>query len=201
MYTVQITFPKEEVLEDDKHVTTNKKELVFEQSLEDVIDLHRRYQNLGYVVNVVFKATQSEADPFVIANNLTTSGVDYKATLKIKNNGSYSDALALANIIENKGFDYEITAKLKINESSPVDFGKEATWFGEGASYTVRPKVAVTDIMEIKSLYEKLIEYTYDASITVKPRKQADLEFATQLSAYPEGTEIFFNLRDATFVE
>ncbi len=200
-YTLVVNFPREEVVADGKQVTTNKKELLLEQGLEDVIEWHKKYQNTGYVVNVNYRTSYEETDPFTIANNLTKSGIDYKATLKIKNNNNYENSLKLANLIENQGYDYEITAKLKVNETSPVDFSKENTWFGEGAVYSVKPKVAVTDIMEIKTLFDRLVEAGYEASITVKPKRQADLEFATQLSAYPEGTEVIFNLRDSDYLE
>ena len=200
-YTLQIIFPREEVMENDKQVTMNKKELLFEQSFESVIELHKKYQNVGYVVNVNYRATVKENDPFIIADNLTKSGIDYKATLKIKNNSSYDEALKLANIIENQGFDYEISAKFKINELSPVDFSKENTWFGEGAVYSVKPKVAVTDILEIKMLFNKLLDLGYEVTIIVKPKRKADLEFATQLSAYPKGTEVIFSLRNSEYFE
>ncbi|MBF0713803.1 hypothetical protein HZY83_03790 [Gemella sp. GH3] len=201
LYTLQIIFPREEAIEDDKQVTTNKKELLIDKEGYELIDLHKKYQSMGYLVNVTFRPTYEETDPFTIANNLTQLGIDYKATLKIKNTNDYEKTLKLANIIENQGYDYEISVKLKINETSPVDFTKEATWFGEGAAYSVKPKIAVEDISEIKMLYNKLIDLGYDTTINIRPKKQADMEFATQLSAYPEKTEVIFSLRDSKYFE
>lgn len=201
LYTLQIVFPREEAIEDDKQVTTNKKELLLDKEGYELIELHQKYQSMGYLVNVKFKPTYEEVDPFTIANNLTLLGIGYKASLKIKNADNYDKTRQLANIIENQGYDYEISVKLKINEISPVDFSKEVTWFGEGATYSVKPKIVVEDIAEIKILYNKLLDLGYDATINIRPKKQADMEFATQLSAYPEKTEVIFTLRDSEYFE
>ena len=89
----------------------------------------------------------------------------------MKASGTYEDMIKVGKIIEQQGYDYDISIKLKVNENSPVDFEKENSWFdSEFAKYSVLPKAASQDIMDLKSLYDQLSEAYYKPEISLKAK-------------------------------
>jgi len=202
-YDVTIVYPKEEQMNNEEHkfTTINKKEALGEMDTGDVISLVKQFERSGYVVIPTFtpSSEDQELSPFDIADELTTLGIDYKATLKCKNSGPYSEASLLMKLIHSHGFDSEVDIKLKINDDSPVDFDKESTWMDvDNTVYKVKPKAVSDNANELKGLYDTLDEKGYEVSIDIKPKKaKEDSDFETQLSAYPDETGIKLALKDS----
>lgn len=202
-YDVTVVYPKEEQMNNDEHkfTTISKKEDLGEMDMGDVVGLVKQFERSGYGVLPAFTPPNEEQalSPFAIAEELTTSGIDYKATLKCKNSGSYSDAKTLVNLMYSHGFDAEVDIKLKINDESSVDFDKESTWMDvDNTVYKVKPKAASDNANDLKGLYDTLDEKGYDVSIDIKPKKvKEESDFETQLSAYPNRTNVKLTLRDS----
>ena len=204
-YSVKISYPKEESALQNKTTERRVQEFLEELDLNQVIEEYGKCLTKGYSVSPTFtppdeESSGEEADPFAIALKLDLAAIPYKASLKIKASGSYEAISQIAKMIESQGFDFDISVKLKINENSPVNFDKTATWLDDKyAKYTVLPKANVSDIKELKSLYDLLMEARQDVKINLKPKvkKDDDDEFATQLAAYPDGTLITLRLTDA----
>lgn len=204
-FNVKTTFPKEEEMSQDegKFTTTRRTELTSGLDLVDVIELYHSYQRADYDVSIAIRPPVDEdgdvASPFEIAAQLTEHGIDYKSTLKVKNSGNYDTAQELARIVESHGFDFNIDAKMKINDKSTVDFAKSNTWTStDDVVFKVTPKAATKDINELKGLWDDLEDGGYDVTIDVKPKKSTDDEdqdIETQLSVYPDGTEVEFTLK------
>lgn len=202
-YEVTIVYPKEEQMDNEerKFTTINKKESLGEMAIGDVVSLVGQLERSGYTITPTFlpPAEDKSQSPFDIAEELTLSGIDYKATLKCKNSGTYSDAQDLVKLIYGRGFDADIDIKLKVNDDSPVDFDKTSTWMdADNTVYKVNPKASSTHANDLKALYDTLDEMGYDVSIDIKPKKaKEDADFETQLSAYPDNTTIKLTLRDS----
>ena len=202
-YEVTIVYPKEEQMdnEEGKFTTINKKESLGEMSIGDVVSLAGQLERSGYTITPTFlpPGEDKAQSPFDIAGELTMSGIDYKATLKCKNSGTYSDAQDLVKLIYGRGFDADIDIKLKVNDDSPVDFDETSTWMdADNTVYKVKPKASSTNANELKGLYDTLDEKGYEVSIDIKPKKaKEDADFETQLSAYPDNTNIKLTLRDS----
>lgn len=206
-YNVKTIFPKDEQMDDEnqKYITTRRTEVSANKNLTEVIEMYNQYQLSDYKVNVSFHPGQAasedneEVSPFDVAQQLTASGIDYKATLKVNNSkGSYDDMLELAHRIESHGYDFNVDIKLKVNDESPVNIEHETTWMGEDAVYKVTPKASSLDIEELHGIYDDLKEQGYDVDIDIKPKKKSgeDDDFDTQLAAYPDGTEVVMSLQD-----
>lgn len=205
-YEVKTTFPADESVEDNKYTTTKRNVLMSDVETADVVKLFNSYRTGGYKVGVSFKQpedgdTGEAADPFTVAENLTKQGIDYKATLKSKSKGAYDDMLDLMHLIEASGFDMTVNVQLKINEETSLNVDDPASWSDQDAVIKVTPKASSTDINELKDLYDNLDNKGYEVEITVKPKmpKDDDMDsenngFASQLSAYPTGTTVNFNL-------
>ena len=204
MYNVIVKLPQEEELRQAQITTVNRKIQHIELTLEDVVDMYYEYERSGYDVIVSYKTPENddETDPFTIANELTSNGLEYTATLKTKNKGTYDEARAIARAVESHGYDFDAAITLRIKDDSSVNFDKETSWFSpDDAFYTIKPKAKANDINELRSLYDTLAELT-DVSIDVKPKANKDVEsddFATQIAAYPDGTEIVFSLKDSVY--
>ena len=207
-YILKTSYPKEEAVEGKKLTERTFNEFINDLEQNEVIKQYDQLLSEGYSVNVTFQPPMyslqgEETDPFVIAEQFELAGISYKATLKLKASGTYEDMLKVTKMIEQQGYDYDISIKLKVNENSPVDFEKENSWFdSEFAKYSVLPKASSQDIMDLKSLYDQLSEAYYkpEISLKAKVRKDDDETFATQLSAYPEGTVVSFKLKDAAII-
>lgn len=207
-YILKTSYPKEEAVEGKKLTERTFNESVSDLEQDEVIKQYEQFLTEGYSVSVTFQPPSyslqgEETDPFVIARQFELAGISYKATLKLKASGTYEDMVKVTKMIEQQGYDYDISIKLKVNENSPVDFEKESSWFdSEFAKYSVLPKASSQDIMDLKSLYDQLSEAYYkpEISLKAKVRKDDDETFATQLSAYPEGTVVSFKLKDATYI-
>lgn len=207
-YSVKTIFPKEERMDDNsrKYTTTRKQEVLANTELADVVALHDGYERQGYDVGVKIKTPQEagkddpEVSPFEIGHQLTKSDIEYRATLKLKNSGSYEEIVALAHIIEQHGFDFTLAINLKINADSPVNIDKESTWMdSDYAAYKVTPKGSTDNIDELKAVYEDLEKHHAKPVIEIKPKQKSDEDedFGTQLSAYPDDTEVDFTLKDS----
>lgn len=206
-YNIKTIYPKEEQMNSNENTftTTRKQELAGDKTYDEVLNAYEDYQRQGYNVTTTITLPE-EADetvsPFEIAERLTTSGIDYKATLKIKNSGTYETAITLARTIERYAYDFVVDIKMKINEDSPVNIDHESSWMDpDYVVYKVTPKASATDINELKGLYEAIEDLGYEPTIDIKPKKKSGSEddFATQLSAYPEGAEITFTLKDSEY--
>lgn len=205
-YTIKTSYPKEEALEANKLTERTFNEYLDDIEKPEVISQYNQLLTQGYSIGVSFippKINKEgvEDDPFKIAESFELAGIGYKATLKLKASGTYEDMLKVAKMIEREGYDYDINVKLNINENSPVDFEKESSWFDpEYAKYTVTPKASSQDIADLRSLFDMLSEEHYDVSINLKAKvkKDDDDSFASQLEAYPSGTQIMFKLTDAS---
>lgn len=202
-YDVSVVYPKEEQMNNDekKFTTINKKEELGEMDMGDVIALAHQFERSGYTFTPTFVPPNEEQalSPFEIAEELTATGIDYKATLKCKNSGSYSDAKTLMSFIHSHGFDAEVDIKLKINDDSAVDFDKESTWMdSDNVVYKVKPKAASDNADELKGLYDTLSEKDYDVTVDIKPKNnKEEADFETQLSAYPNRTMVKLTLKDS----
>ncbi|HEY0222550.1 hypothetical protein [Lactovum miscens] len=204
-YSVKITYPKEESALKNRMTERRVSESLEELETDQVVEEYEKCLTKGYSVTTTFNPpTQDkkggEPDPFAIAQQFELSAIPYKATLKLKASGTFEVISKIAKLIEINGFDYDVSLKLKISETSPVDFEKEATWFDhEYAKYTIFPKASSSDIDDLKSLYDALVEMKQEVKISLKAkvRKDSDEEFASQLSAYPEDTTIVLKLSDA----
>lgn len=203
-YQLKVVYPKQESVESNKLTELTQNEFFDDVSTEDAIKMYKNLLMYGYSISTSFTPPEivedEDFDAFVVAENLELAGLPYTATIKLTSKTDYERALEIAKIIENQGFDYEISAKLRINENSPVDFAKESTWFdSEFAKYTVLPKAKSYDIMDLKSLYDTLLEMNLKVSISLKMRTKKDNDevFEQQLDSYPEDTLITFKLKDA----
>lgn len=210
MYNTKTKYPKEESVEtqDAAYVTTRREKNSMEIEGEEVIRMYTDYLRAGYKVNVQFdapKEIETDITPFEIAQQLTEQGIDYTATLKIKNKSEYDDAVELGRAIEFAGFDYDATVTMKINEDSSINLEDETTWpTSDDAKFKVTPKAKSDNINELQSLYERLEQLECDVVIDIKPKKDKDAEddaesFATQLLAFPEGTTVVFTLQDSEY--
>lgn len=204
-YNISVSYPKDEQMNSDARTftVTSKTEILGEMDASDVISLYMNLERAGYGITPSFATTDESADevsPFDIANELSKRGIEYKATLKCKNNGTYDEAKTLVRLIHAHGFDVEVDVKLKIHDDSSVDFDKNNTWMDSThTTYKVTPKAASTDAIELMGLYDTLQDKKYDVSINIKPKKSTDesSDFPTQLSAYPDKTTIKFTLKDS----
>ena len=209
IYQVITKFPTEESIDSEtlKYVTNSKKEQTPELEIEDVVAAYNDYQRAGYNVTPTFKVpmageTDEDISPFDVAEQLTTAGIDYMATLKLKYSGDYEGMLELSHLIEAHGFDLVVDIKLKVNEDSVVNLDNEGSWMGDDAVYKVTPKAKNEDINELKGIYDTLSDAGYDVSIDIKPKAQKeddDDNFFAQVSAYPSGTQITLTLKDSTY--
>lgn len=208
MYSIKTKFPKEEVMDNtgSKFVTTSKQEQISVDTAGDVIELYNQYAS-AYAVTVSIAAPEqadgeeSDVSPFEIAEELTKNGIDYKATLKIKNGQSFEEATELINAIDASGFEYTADIKLKINDATTANIRHVDTWTEDDTTVVkLTPKASSIDINELKPLFDKLTELELEPTIDIKPKaKSTDDEandFAAQLSAYPDGSEITFTLKD-----
>lgn len=204
-YQLKISYPKEEAAEKNKLTERTFNEFVDDLTQEEVVKQYEQLISRGYSLGVTFQPPEldikgGETDVFAIAEQFELAGIPYKATLKLKAAGSYEAMTKVVKMIEQQGFDCDVSIKLKINENSPVDFEKETSWFdSDYAKYTVSPKAASTDIIDLKTLYDNLMEEHYKVSIALKAKvkKDDDESFATQLAAYPDETLVVFKLSDA----
>lgn len=212
-FTVITAYPAAESAEGtDQIVKTTKKTINQNMDVAEVLDLYSEYERAGYTISARYKTPveQGQADqevsPFEIAEGLTKQGIDYKATIKVKNATPYDDAKALAKLVIAHGYDVQVGATLKINEDSVVDFDHESTWVqedGKNAIYKVTPKASSKDANELKGLYDSLDQHGYEVTMDIKPDvKSTDDEredFANQLSIYPDGTEVTLTLKESEY--
>lgn len=212
-FNVITAYPADENAEGvNQIIKTTKKTINQSMETTDVLDLYNEYERAGYTITARYKTPveQGEAEqaisPFEIAEGLTTQGIDYKATLKVKNATPYDDAKDLAKLIVAHGYDVQIGATLKITEDSVIDFDHEETWVqedGKNAIYKVTPKASSKEANDLKGLYDTLDQRGYEVTIDIKPdAKSTDDEredFANQLAIYPDGTEITLTLKEAEY--
>lgn len=207
-FTVKTVFPVDENVEDKTYVSNKRTELANDVETADVIDMYKHYTNSGYDVNTKFKVpdvdengSDIESDPFEMAKELTTQGIDYKASLKLDVKGAYDDVLQAIHMIESSGFDLVVDVKLKINDETGINIDDNGTWIDQDAVFKVTPKANSIDINDLKGLYDSLSNDGYDVSIDLKPKADKEDDpsdsFAKQLSVYPDGTEIDFALKQA----
>lgn len=205
MFTIKTVFPVSEDMEESKFISNKRTELLSDVDVAEAVDLYRSYIRAGYDVAVNFTAPEGgdeeDADPFVMADELTKQGIDYKASLKINTKGSYNDMLPAMHLVEAAGFDMTVAVKLKIAESTTLNTDDPATWTDEDAVFKITPKASSNSVMDLKSLYENLTNKGYDVQIALSPKADKDAdegeEFAKQCSVYPAGTEIKFTLKQA----
>ena len=202
-YTVKTKFPKEITEREAKEIVNTHDESETNLEADDVLSLYAHYQQSGYNIKATFKL-QDDAGPVTIASKLDENNIAYKATLKFlnkANRGSYDEVLPISQIAFQQGYDYEVAVTLKVNDESTVDFDKESTWFSPAdAIYIVKPKVSGKHLNEMIPIYESLLNKGFDVTFDIKPSSaETDDEFAQQLAAYPDGTEITMTLSDAEY--
>lgn len=204
-YQIKTIFPKEETAEKNKLTERTTNEFIDDMDSDEVKTYYNSLLVRGYSVGVKFippelSETGKEQDPFAIAGRLELAGIPYKATLKLNAKGDYESMIKIAKLIEQQDYDYDISAKLMIRENSSVDFERLDSWFEKDyTKYTILPKASSQDIMDLKSLYDSLVEEHQKVSINIKAKvkKDDDDVFATQLVSYPDNTLIEFKLSDA----
>lgn len=189
---------------EEKVVITTHKEEALNKSLDEIVNLKAEYERQRYNVSSSMTLPHDLADnkitQFDVAAKLSTSGIGYMSTLKVKNAGTYDEAKRIVLALDQQGFDCTVTAQLKINETSVVDFDKINSWTDvEGAQYKVTPKAKSAYVEDLRSFYNALRKDGYDPTIDIKAKKASkdDDLFATQLAAYPEGTVVTLMLKDA----
>ncbi|WNN67406.1 hypothetical protein [Lactococcus lactis] len=204
-YQIKTIFPKEETAEKNKLTERTINEFIVDMNGDEVKKYYNSLLVRGYSVGVKFTPPElseegKEQDPFAIAERLELAGIPYKATLKLKAKGDYESIVKIAKLIEQQDYDYDISAKLMIRENSSVDFERLDSWFDKDyTKYTILPKAASQDIMDLETLYDALVEEHQKVSINIKAKvkKDDDDVFATQLVSYPDNTLIEFKLTDA----
>lgn len=208
LYDVKTIFPVDEIIKGNKQTTTKHTDVLTEVKTEDVVKLFQSYLEGDYKVSCYFKAPVKKNDtnkelstPFDVAASLAKQGIDYRATLKIKTKGSYDDMIKAMHLVESEGFDMTVNVRLKINEKTATNIDDEGTWEDEDSQFKVTPKTGTEDVNELKSLYDLLNKDGYEVLIDIKPKspKADDMDseddsFATQLSAYTDGTLVTFKL-------
>lgn len=209
-YDVKTSFPVDETDKGKKHTSTKRTVEESELEASDVADLFNSYLEGGYKVSVTFTAPSSGTtdddsgdSPFTTGDELAKEGIDYKATLKITTKGAYDDMHKAIQLVQAEGYDLTANVQLKQNDKSDVDLDRTDTWNGADAVFKLTPKATEKDVNKLKSLYDSLQDAGYEVQINIKPKMPKDDEmdpnasFATQLSAYPDGTLVKFNLADA----
>lgn len=204
-YQIKTIFPKEETAEKNKLTERTTNEFIVDMDSDEVKKYYNSLLMRGYSVGVKFIPPElseagKEQDPFAIAKKFELAGIPYKATLKLKAKGDYESIVKIAKLIEQQDYDYDISAKLMIRENSTVDFERLNSWFDKDyTKYTILPKAASQDIMDLKTLYDALVKEHQKVSINIKAKvkKDDDDVFATQLVSYPDNTLIEFKLTDA----
>ena len=108
-------------------------------------------------------------------------------------------------LLEADGFDINASVQLKENEKTTTNLTDPETWTNEDVTIKLSPKASTKNIGELKSIYDSLKDKGYGVDIEIKPKfdkdkddSEQDDDFANQLKAYPNGTEIDFTLKDAS---
>lgn len=212
IFSVKTTYPQnEDVDSTGKTTITKHSELLNDLNDEQVMKLYKDYLRQGYGMSVRFKSNadkkngkQEERSPFDIARDLEKNDIEYKATLKLPDKGAYDDMLPAIKLLGAEGFDINATVSLKENEKTTIKLNDQSTWTGEDVMIKLTPKASTKNIGELKSIYDRLKDKGYGVDIEIKPKvdkdkdgEQQDDDFAAQLKAYPNGTEIDFTLKDA----
>lgn len=213
VFTVKTTYPQNEDI-DSEGKTTITKHAEIQDNLDDeaVMKLYKDYLRQGYAMSIRFKSKKDKGDgqaeersPFDIAKDLETNDIEYKATLKLPDKGAYSDMLDAIRLLEADGFDINASVQLKENEKTTTNLTDPETWTDEDATIKLSPKASTKNIGELKSIYDSLKDKGYGVDIEIKPKvdkdkddSEQDDDFANQLKAYPNGTEIDFTLKDAS---
>lgn len=205
VFQIKTVFPKQEGVEDKTLVESTRVEYHNDVETNEVIAYYGKLLTMGYSVNASFTPPaeallNEEQDSFAVAHNLEQAGIQYKATLKLKALGLYEDMVKIAKLIEQQGYDYDFVGDFKVRENSSIDMERQSSWFdSEYAKFTVKPKAASQDIMDLKTLYDSLVEEHQKVEIAIKAKvkKDDDDAFATQLASYPEDTLVVFKLKDA----
>lgn len=212
IFSVKTTYPQnEDVDSTGKTTITKHSELLNDLNDEQVMKLYKDYLRQGYGMSVRFKSNadkkngkQEERSPFDIARDLEKNDIEYKATLKLPDKGAYDDMLPAIKLLGAEGFDINATVSLKENEKTTIKLNDQSTWTGEDVMIKLTPKASTKNIGELKSIYDRLKDKGYGVDIEIRPKvdkdkdgEQQDDDFAAQLKAYPNGTEIDFTLKDA----
>lgn len=212
IFSVKTTYPQnEDVDSTGKTTITKHSELLNDLNDAQVMKLYKDYLRQGYGMSVRFKSNadkkngkQEERSPFDIARDLEKNDIEYKATLKLPDKGAYDDMLPAIKLLGAEGFDINATVSLKENEKTTIKLNDQSTWTGEDVMIKLTPKASTKNIGELKSIYDRLKDKGYGVDIEIKPKvdkdkdgEQQDDDFAAQLKAYPNGTEIDFTLKDA----
>lgn len=204
-YSIKTVFPKQEGIEDKKLIERTEIEYLDDIETGDVIKYYGNLLTKGYSVSASFTpptdgGEEQEQDAFAIAHKLELAGIQYRATLRLKATGLYEDMVKIARLIEQQDYDYDFVGDFKVRENSSIDMERQSSWFdSEFAKFTVKPKAASADIMDLKTLYDSLVEehQKVEIAIRAKVKKDDDDSFATQLASYPDGTLVAFKLKDA----
>lgn len=212
IFSVKTTYPQnEDVDSTGKTTITKHSELLNNLNDEQVMKLYKDYLRQGYGMSVRFKSNsdkknnkKEERSPFDIAKDLEKNDIEYKATLKLPDKGAYNDMLPAIKLLGAEGFDLNASLTLKENEKTTIRLNDPSTWSDEDAVIKLSPKASTKNIDELKSIYDSLKDKGYGVDIEIKPKvdkdkdgEEQDDDFAAQLKAYPNGTEIDFTLKEA----
>ena len=212
IFCVKTTYPQnEDVDSTGKTTITKHSELLNNLNDEQVMKLYKDYLRQGYGMSVRFKSNsdkknnkKEERSPFDIAKDLEKNDIEYKATLKLPDKGAYNDMLPAIKLLGAEGFDLNASLTLKENEKTTIRLNDPSTWSDEDAVIKLSPKASTKNIDELKSIYDSLKDKGYGVDIEIKPKvdkdkdgEEQDDDFAAQLKAYPNGTEIDFTLKEA----
>lgn len=212
IFSVKTTYPQnEDVDSTGKTTITKHSELLNDLNDEQVMKLYKDYLRQGYGMSVRFKSNndkkngkKEERSPFDIAKDLEKNDIEYKATLKLPDKGAYNDMLPAIKLLGAEGFDLNASLTLKENEKTTIRLNDPSTWSDEDAVIKLSPKASTKNIDELKSIYDRLKDKGYSVDIEIKPKvdkdkdgEEQDDDFAAQLKAYPNGTEIDFTLKEA----
>lgn len=204
-YKNKIIYPKEEVAENNKMTERTFNEYIEDLEIEELVNQYNQLLASGYSVAVNYLPPKldtkgKEVDVFAIAKRLERAGISYKATLKLKAGGDYESMLKIGKMFEQEDYDYDISLTLQVRENSTIDFSKESTWFDKDyAKFKINPKASSGDILELKTLFDRLKKEKQEVSITLKTKAKKNDEdsFASELATYPQDTEVIFKLTNA----
>lgn len=220
-YNTKTIYPAQEDRDGRKFTTTKQTDIAVELKKNEVLKLYNSYREADYSVNVSFQpplATKSTDEkegnddkaevvslvsPFDVAKRLAKQGIEYRASLKIKSKGAYEDMKDVMKFVEAEGYEYNVNVTLKVNDETTTNINDPLSWTDEDNVFKVSPKTSTDDAEKLHQLYDTLNDKGYEVEITIKPKapKSTDMDsenetFATQLSAYPDGTLVTFRLSD-----
>ncbi|KWU08878.1 hypothetical protein [Lactobacillus crispatus] len=147
---------------------------------------------MTYNTKTIYPAQEDRDGRKFTTTKQTDIAVELKKNEVLKLYNSYREA---------EGYEYNVNVTLKVNDETTTNINDPLSWTDEDNVFKVSPKTSTDDAEKLHQLYDTLNDKGYEVEITIKPKapKSTDMDsenetFATQLSAYPDGTLVTFRL-------